>query len=174
MQDLQADADDEVLDAGAVVDHVRCGEVGLEGAWTADPGVLGYRVGLIQMVSGPLLAQRISGTMQIMAGVQDIEDTLSGFYALHVWVTQGETSDLRATLIDNFVDDFTNPWPGIPKGRQLAASAAITAANIQDDDRIVVEIGFIARNQDANNVAGVIYYGTDYYSNGCPDMEEDP
>lgn len=134
-----------------------------------------YTVALARFVSGPMLAQEISGTMQLMAGCWASSPAAELYYALHVYATQGDSDLIRHTLIDNFAELATsqNPFPDTPKGRDLILSAAINIGQIEDDDRIVIEVGYIARNLVSTEYFGALYYGTDYYSNGCPDMYRD-
>jgi hypothetical protein len=139
-----------------------------------------YKVAMARFVSGPMLAQNLKGTIQIMAGVLAEDVALAGvapelYYALHVWVTKGDTSDLRGTLLNNYSElaSSNNPFPLDPKGRDLMVTAALNEVGLLAGDRIVVEVGYIARNAVASDVAGTLYYGTDYYSNGSPDMVRD-
>lgn len=134
-----------------------------------------YRVALARFVSGPLLAQTISGTIQIMAGV--LSNSVSGelYYSLHVWATIGDTDVARGTLLNQYSElaSSNNQWPIDPKGRDMMVSAAMNAVTILDNDRLVVEVGYIARNSVAAQFTGTLYYGTDYYSNGSPDLVRD-
>ncbi len=134
-----------------------------------------YRVALARFVSGPMLSQVISGTMQIVAGVLSSSLAAELYYSLHVWVTQGDSGLERGTLLNQFAElaSSNNPFPTDPKGRNLIATAALNAVSILDDDRIVVEVGYVARNDVATAYTGTLYYGTDYYSNGSPDMVRD-
>lgn len=134
-----------------------------------------YRVALARFVSGPLIAQLISGTMQLMAGVRASNIAAELYYSVHLWATQGDTDLIRATLIDQFSELATslNPFPADPKGRDLILSAAIDAGTIMDNDRLVLEVGYIARNISGTAYAGGLYYSTDFYSNGTIDMFRD-
>lgn len=134
-----------------------------------------YRVALARFVSAPLLAQNISGTIQIMAGVLAEPDGGELYYSLHVWATVGNSDTARGTLLNQYTESASslNAWPGDPKGRDMIVSAAMSALDIEDDDRLVVEVGYMARNSSATAYTGVLYYGTDYYSNGSPDMVRD-
>lgn len=131
-----------------------------------------YRVALARFVSGPLLAQTISGTVQIMAGVLSSNATAELYYSLHIWATVGDSDTARGTLLSQFTEvaASNNPFPTDPKGRDMMVTAALSAVTLQDDDRVVVEVGYIARNADTSEYTGTLYYGTDFYSNGSPDM----
>jgi hypothetical protein len=134
-----------------------------------------YRVALARFVSGPMLAQTISGTIQLMAGVLSSDSAAELYYAIHVWATVGDSDNERGTLVADFSELATsnNPFPSTPRGRDLIVTAALSAVTLEDDDRIVVEIGYVARNAVSTEYFGTLYYGTDYYSNGSPDMIRD-
>lgn len=148
-----------------------------------------WRVALARFVGGPLKAQTVGGcTMQLMAGVWASAVTAEFYYALHAYVTVGDTDDVRGTLIgismpeelnvvtEDFAEQVSsqNPFPITPKGRDLIYSAGCNAVVVEDLDRLVVEIGLIARNTLTTQLTGAFYYGTDYYSNGSPDVQRDP
>jgi hypothetical protein len=135
-----------------------------------------YRVALARFVSGPMEAQVISGTVQIVAGVAAGLAGAELYFSLHIWATVGDSSVIRATLLNNFSElaSSGNPFPSTPKGRDLILTAALTAGTILTADRLVVEVGYIARNTSTSSINGTLYYGTDYYSNGAPDMTRDP
>jgi hypothetical protein len=134
-----------------------------------------YRVALARFVSGPMLAQTISGTLQIMAGVTTSDAAAEMYYALHVWATVGDSDTVRGTLLQDYSEPASsnNPFPDAPKGRDMIVTAALNAVTIQDGDRLVIEVGYIARNTSTSSFFGTLYYGTDYYSNGSPDMVRD-
>jgi hypothetical protein len=134
-----------------------------------------YRVALARFVSGPLLAQTISGTVQIMAGVLTSDAAGELYYSLHIWATIGDSDTVRGTLLQDYSEPAAsnNPFPDTAKGRDMIVTAALNAVTIQDDDRLVIEVGYIARNTSTSSIFGTLYYGTDYYSNGSPDMVRD-
>jgi hypothetical protein len=180
--DKTSDAEDLLLDSTkTTADLTKYTIQVVSSSETHEPSAPGeiYRVALARFVSGPLLAQTISGTMQIMAGVVAVQagggtDT-ELYYALHIYATQGDTDDVRGTLLIDYSElaASNNPFPMTPKGRDMILSAALNAVTIEDDDRLVIEVGYAARNTTAVEIEGSLYYGTDYYSNGCPDMVRD-
>jgi hypothetical protein len=134
-----------------------------------------YRAALGRFVSGPMLAQTISGTVQVVVGVLSSNALAEFYFSLHIWATEGDSDTVRGTLLNQYSElaSSNNPFPTTPKGRDLIVSAALNAVTILDDDRIVVEVGYIARNTSTAPYTGTLYYGTDYYSNGSPDMSRD-
>lgn len=134
-----------------------------------------YRAALGRFVSGPMLSQTISGTVQIVAGVLSSDALAEFYFSLHIWVTTGDSDTVRGTLLNQYAElaSSNNPFPTTPKGRDLIVSAALNAVTLSDDDRVVVEVGYIARNSSTSAYTGTLYYGTDYYSSGSPDMSRD-
>lgn len=135
-----------------------------------------WKVCLLRFVGGPLIAQTILGTMQMRVGAWQSDPAADLFFALHVYITQGDSDLVRGTLINNFSELVTsqNAWPTEPKGRDLILSAGMNGVTCQDNDRIVIEAGYIARNSVATSYAGALYFGTDYYSNGTFDQIREP
>jgi hypothetical protein len=107
-----------------------------------------YDVLLLRCVSAPLAADHnFSGTLDLVMGVQEASssDADMAFY-LHIFVTQGDTDNLRGTLLANYADPNTNEWGTTALGKSLSAVATLTAVSALAGDRIVVEIGYRARN----------------------------
>jgi hypothetical protein len=64
-----------------------------------------YDVLLLRCVSAPLAADHnFSGTLNLMMGVQESNAAADMAYYLHVFVTQGDTDNLRGTLLANYAD----------------------------------------------------------------------
>lgn len=120
-----------------------------------------YDVLLLRCVSAPLAADHaFSGTLDLVMGVQEASssDADMAFY-LHVFVTQGDTDNLRGTLLANYADPNTNEWGTTALGKSLSAVATLTAVSALAGDRIVVEIGYRARNTTTSSRTGTIWYG---------------
>lgn len=120
-----------------------------------------YDVLLLRCVSAPLAADHtFSGTLDLVMGVQEASssDADMAFY-LHVFVTQGDTDNLRGTLLANYADPNTNEWGTTALGKSLSAVATLTAVLALAGDRIVVEIGYRARNTTTSSRTGTIWYG---------------
>ena len=119
-----------------------------------------YDVLLLRCVSAPLAADHnFSGTLNLMMGVQESNAAADMAYYLHVFVTQGDTDNLRGTLLANYNDLNTNEWGTTALGKALSAAATLTAVAALTGDRIVVEIGYRARNTTTSSRTGTIYYG---------------
>lgn len=120
-----------------------------------------YDVLLLRCVSAPLAADHnFSGTLDLVMGVQEASssDADMAFY-LHIFVTQGDTDNLRGTLLANYADPNTNEWGTTALGKSLSATATLTAVSALTGDRIVVEIGYRARNTTTSSRTGTIWYG---------------
>lgn len=120
-----------------------------------------YDVLLLRCVSAPLATDHsFSGTLDLVMGVQEASssDADMAFY-LHVFVTQGDTDNLRGTLLANYADPNTNEWGTTALGKSLSAVATLTAVSALAGDRIVVEIGYRARNTTTSSRTGTIWYG---------------
>lgn len=132
-----------------------------------------YRVALGRFVGGKLAAQNISGTVQMVFGLEaSLDAELYG--ACHIWVSLGDSDSVRLTLVDNYFEPLEtgNAFPATPEGHQFQMSVALNAGDILDDDRVIIEYGFAAFNATTAPMTGVLYYGTDFYSaSGTPDMQ---
>lgn len=120
-----------------------------------------YDVLLLRCVSAPLAADHsFSGTLDLVTGVQEASssDADMAFY-LHIFVTQGDTDNLRGTLLANYADPNTNEWGTTALGKSLSAVATLTAVSALAGDRIVAEIGYRARNTTTSSRTGTIWYG---------------
>jgi hypothetical protein len=132
-----------------------------------------YDVLLLRCVSAPLAADHnFSGTLNLMMGVQESNAAADMAYYLHIFVTQGDTDNLRGTLLANYADPDTNEWGTTALGKALSAAATLTAVAALTGDRIVVEIGYRSRNTVTTSRTGTIWYGgsgSDLSSGGAAD-----
>jgi hypothetical protein len=119
-----------------------------------------YDVLLLRCVSAPLAANcNFSGTLNVMMAVQESNTDADLAYYLHAFVTQGDTDNLRGTLLANYNDLNTNEWGTTALGKTLSAAASLSAVSALTGDRIVIEIGYRARNTLTSSRSGTIYYG---------------
>lgn len=150
--------------------HVVCGmsaakdQPGLDGplsiASAETIGTTDYDVLLLRSVSSPLAANyNFSGTFNVMLAVQESNTDADMAYYVHAFVTQGDTDNLRGTLLANYNDLNTNEWGTTALGKALSAAATLTAVSALAGDRIVVEIGYRARNTTTSSRTGTLYYG---------------
>lgn len=132
-----------------------------------------YDVLLLRSVSAPLAADHnFSGTLNLVMGVQESTTAADMAYYIHVFVTQGDTDNLRGTLLANYADLDTNEWGATALGKALSATATLSAVSALAGDRIVVEIGYRSRNTTATSRTATIWYGgsgSDLTSGGAAD-----
>ena len=89
-----------------------------------------YDVLLYRGVSGPLAAQTISGTVDVLLGVGNRAPTNADLhYHLHVYVTQGDSDTPRGTLLTDYREAAgVNEWPNVVDesrpGQALTARAS--------------------------------------------------
>jgi hypothetical protein len=115
---------------------------------------------LYRGVSAPLAAQTISGTLDLVVGV-DVDNAAADFcWHVHLYVTQGDTDTPRGTLLNDYVEVLAQEWPATDAGKALLEPQPLTPLAISAGDRLVVELGYIARNTSTASRAGEIYYGT--------------
>lgn len=119
-----------------------------------------YDVLLLRSVSAPLAANcNFSGTLNVMMAAQESSTDSDFAYYLHVFVTQGDTDNLRGTLLANYADPNTNEWGTTALGKALTAAQSLSAVSALTGDRIVVEIGYRSRNTTASTRTGTLWYG---------------
>lgn len=119
-----------------------------------------YDVLLLRCVSAPLAANfNFSGTLNVMMAVQESNTDADLAYYVHAFVTQGDTDNLRGTLLANYNDLNTNEWGTTALGKALTAAQSLSAVSALAGDRIVIEIGYRARNTTTSSRTGTLYYG---------------
>jgi hypothetical protein len=115
---------------------------------------------LLRGVSAPLAADHnFAGTLNLMLGVQESATDADMAYFIHVFVTQGDTDNLRGTLLANYSDPITNEWSTTAGGRALSSTRTLTSVSALAGDRIVAEIGYRARNTVSSIRTGTLWYG---------------
>ena len=127
---------------------------------------------LLRGVSAPLAADHnFAGTLNLMLGTQESATDADMAYFIHVFVTQGDTDNLRGTLLANYADPNTNEWSTTAGGRALSSTRTLTAVSALAGDRIVAEIGYRARNTVSSSRTGTLWHGgngADLTSGGNP------
>lgn len=116
---------------------------------------------LYRGVSGPLAAQTISGTIDVLIGVVESSFADSDFYwHVHLYVTQGDSDTPRGDLLTDYVENTTNEWNTTAQGYALQSAQALSSLAVSAGDRLVVELGYIARNVLTASRVGALWYGT--------------
>jgi hypothetical protein len=135
-----------------------------------------FDVLLYRGVSGPLAARTISGTFDVMLGTTQTTTSDDMSYHVHVYVTQGDSDTPRGTILGNHRDTDANEWtsdssPGpTQSGRGLEGPPSLTSLAISNADRLVIELGYVARNGSAIARTGKLYYGTSVSGTPASDL----
>lgn len=90
-------------------------------------------------VTPRLAAMTVGGTLDLCLFVRKDNEDTSVVYRVHVYVSQGNTRTVRATLLNGYVD--SNDWPTTATFTGFSTPQALTPAALLAGDRIVVEIG---------------------------------
>jgi hypothetical protein len=138
-----------------------------------------FSVCLYRGVSGPLAVnlgdydpiELVNIIINVMIGVWESSSSADFNWKIHIYFTAGDTDTVRATLINNYTEGAgVNEWgtDSSLNGKTLNANTSgnITASTVQNGDRLVVEIGFIARNSTTTSFTGNLRYGSSV--NGYP------
>ena len=130
--------------------------LGVANATTTDA----WDVMILKLVSEPIPAQTIAGTLNVCIGAAESNGAMNGYWHVHAYVTQGDTDALRGTLLTDWAENTTNEWPA-PNATGLALQAAqnLSSVAISENDRIVIEIGYVKRNTSATSRTGTLFYG---------------
>src|ERR1044072_6240513 len=127
-----------------------------------------FDVLLYRGVSGPLEAQTISGTLDVVLGVFEGITSGSICYKLHLYVTVGDSDTVRGTLLSNYAETTSNEWTvdttffdgrNLP-GRALSSAQTLSSLAVTAGDRLVLEIGYTALNSTTAAKNGAIHFGT--------------
>lgn len=115
-------------------------------------------------VSGPLKAATIgTGTVNLMVGACEWDASADMSFHLHIYVTQGDSDTPRGTLLSDYRDpagaNEFGFWNVNSCGMDLNAAQSLSSVAVSDGDRIVVEIGFVARNSSATTYTGRMFFG---------------
>lgn len=144
--------------------HAQASETSSNNQWD----LLNYRG-----VTDGLTAQTIGGTLSamIVAFAGAFANHLM-YWHIHLYATVGDSDSVRHTFINDYRenapsnDDFPAPvnWGGFPLGTDnpvtgTIAPVSLTSGSIQTGDRLVIEIGVVARNSLTGSFTSSIGYG---------------
>ena len=117
-----------------------------------------YDVLLYRGVSGPLGTQEIDVNVNVVIGVSG-PAAANDHWHLHIYTTQGDSDTVREVGLDNYREAAgVNEWPATAVGVALNAAQSCHI-HTQDGDRLVVEIGYAARNTVTTSYTGTLWYG---------------
>lgn len=128
-----------------------------------------YRVLMYRGVTFPMAAQTINGNVDVCIPIRSVSAAGDFHWYVHAYVTQGDSDSVRATLIDNYAEALgVNEWPGATTYKGLNAPVAVNVT-VQAGDRLVFELGYIARNTVTTSYNGILYGGFNNAIGPMPD-----
>lgn len=115
-------------------------------------------------VSDPMLRTgTLAGTVQWVLGLVESHANANMHVHLYAYITQGDTTQIRGVLLNDYVS--ATEFPTTAEG-QASGVVAVEPVDCQVGDRLVVEVGYQARNTSATSYTGTLYYG----GTGSPDL----
>jgi MSHA biogenesis protein MshQ len=119
-----------------------------------------YDVLLLKLVSEPIpTAQNVAGTLTWALGARESDVAMDAHWHLHVYVLRGADT-LVGTLYSNYTEAAgTNEWSTTAQGWGPTGTLVLTPRAIQANDRIVIEVGYVARNTATTSYTGTLWYG---------------
>ena len=124
-----------------------------------------WDVMVLKLVSEPILAQTVAGTLDWLVGVRESDLAMNAHWHMHAYVEVGVTDAVRGTLYTDYTEAAgTNEWAVDPGAGEYTASGptdplTLTAVVASDNDRIVIELGYVARNTDITSYTGALRFG---------------
>jgi MSHA biogenesis protein MshQ len=122
-----------------------------------------YNALLLKLVSEPLTADvNFGGTLNWVLGARESGTAMNAHWHVHAYVLRG-TNTLVTTLLNNFTEAAgVNEWPTTAAGKGPNGGTAVainSAASALAGDRIVIEVGYVARNSDNQSFSGSLWVG---------------
>lgn len=105
----------------------------------------------------------LSGSINWVIAVNEDLAGADMFTKCHIWVSQGASTTLRGTLLDNFIG--SSEWSTTAQGTADGA-VPLTAVDVKEGDFITIEFGYRATNSSTSPFTGTMSFGT----TGTPDL----
>lgn len=120
-----------------------------------------YDVMVLKFVSEPIPGQIIEtgSTLNWVIGALESNAAANDYWAVHVYVVSNNGATIRGALLANNAENTTNEFPTTAQGWGAQSAKTLTAVTAQDNDRIVIEVGYIARNTVTTSYTGTLWYG---------------
>lgn len=108
----------------------------------------------------------MGGTVRWAIAVQ--QSSASGLFVthVHIWVTQGQSTNVRGTLLQDYIG--SRQWPTTAQGI-VEGPIALNDVQVQLGDCIAVEVGYQAQNTSASSFSGTQWFGS---NNTSPDLTD--
>lgn len=119
-----------------------------------------WDVALARFVSEPLSAGTITtaDTIEWSFGAMESSASANDFDHVHIWISQGNSTTPRATLITNAIGAVE--WTVSPTAQsRLYQNTTLGAVTVTAGDRLIIEIGYQGQNTSATSFTGTLNYG---------------
>jgi hypothetical protein len=112
----------------------------------------------VKAVTDALPANKtISGTLSWCLRIREGNTAgVNAYYHVHAFVTTGDSDTVRGTLLSDYIGSVE--WGTTAAGMAVSAQA-LTSVNAQAGDRVVIEVGYRAVNNESVSLWGQVYYG---------------
>ncbi|OGW28484.1 MAG: hypothetical protein A2X56_00280 [Nitrospirae bacterium GWC2_57_13] len=120
-----------------------------------------YDVMVLKFVSEPIPGQTIAAgsTLNWVIGALESNTAANDYWAVHAYVVSNNGATVRGTLLANSAENTTNEFPTTAQGWGTQGAKTLTAVTALDNDRIVIEVGYIARNAVTTSYTSTLWYG---------------
>lgn len=106
----------------------------------------------VQYVSDPLATQTISGTIKLQMRASDV-GAVGMNDALAARVVSGDGATDRGVLLSVGFYKATSVFPTTLRNKTFADGDAVTSVNVQNGDRLVIEVGFFMNSSNTMTVS---------------------
>ncbi len=128
-------------------------------ARTVDTASTGRFLNWARFVSDPAIASgTIAGTMSGVVGLLRNNTSLTAILRFHIWVTQGDSNNVRGTLWTNANTSAVTFPNGTAAGTTIP-TISLGSVAIQVGDRLVVEIGYSNTAGTSTGYSASMYHG---------------
>lgn len=124
-----------------------------------------YKMGVLRLVGRRLAAQTISGTVDVVFGVNESNADSDFYTRLHLYVVNAADGSVVGTLLNGYEESSGGggtEWPTTNTGRALQGAQALSSVIVPNDGgdyRIVAEIGVVSYNSHATSRTATVRYG---------------
>lgn len=125
------------------------------------------KVACMRVLIGPLVKQSISGNLNCVLEVNESAADADAYWAVHAYVSQGESNSVRGTLISNYTESLAGgatEWTTTATGTAFQSAIAMSTVNAEHGDYIVLEIGAKLYNTTSSSRSITIKYGSGSFS----------
>jgi hypothetical protein len=137
-----------------------------------------YKLGVLRCVSRRLLnGQTISGTVDMVLGVNETNIAANMFTRLHLYVVNTADGSVVGTLLNGYTESSgggATEWPTTNTGKALQSAQSLSSVAVpaSGDYRLVAEIGVSAENAETTSRGATIWTGARNFSTqiALPDL----